>query len=131
TRRDLRSTPLVDVRAGALPVRRARVGPRCFQSGESRAIHLLEGQLRLESLLRSRVEIGSRAQGPFGLEFQPIALKAETPRRPSDSPVHRVATRWADRLRAFAFELAAWKANPILCHKLRVWLPGAARHLAS
>src|SRR5262249_58162190 len=50
-RRDLRAAPLVDVRTDAVPVRRARFRAGSFQLGETRSIHLLERQLRLEPLL--------------------------------------------------------------------------------
>src|SRR5262245_17333304 len=115
TRGDLRAPPLVHVDPCALPLDVARFGARGFERGEPRLVPRLERELSLKPLLGRGVERGGGAERALAIELQPVALEAERPPWAREPAIHRVPALRAYRLRAFAFELSAREANPLLC----------------
>ena len=124
TRRDLGAPSFVDETAGSRIQRCTRGHAIGSQSLEAKAIHRLEWQRALETLLRGGVEVSSRLEHPLAVELGAIALEAERglPGGPTAPGPQLVPARLTQGSRPSAFELAAGKLNPFLFNNLR-WCP--------
>ena len=96
-----------------------------FQGVEPAMIDQLEGELELESSVRSCVEATGRRQGSLddGPAIQLRAVAGETKRlRAIDaSPSDRLATRRAPGPGPLAFQLPTRKANPLIRRHLQLF----------
>src|SRR5262245_51764920 len=142
TRSDLRVATLVDVRADALHGRDARVGARGFEAVEAEAIDRLEWKLVLKARLGTGIELACRCDSALAIQVRAVTLETQRSDSPSIVSI-RVSIRPNDiassgstrrlplqsspagstqRLRASAFQLSAWKANPFVLCELTVFL---------
>jgi hypothetical protein len=123
TRRNLRVPPLVDVRPDALHGRDAGVGAPGFEAVEARAMDRLERKLVLKTRLGAGIELTRRPDPALAFQVRAVTLETQgTGWAGWDSSLEVLATSCAERLRASAFELAAWKANPLIPCELTVFL---------
>ena len=105
---------------------RAPAARSAFSSVEPRLVDRLERQLRLKSRLGRRVELAGRLERPRAGEVGPVAVETQQTRSPRALrrslgrrfPFQRLAASGAERLRAFAFELAAREGNPLFRNDL-------------
>ena len=102
---------------------RARLRRAAFSVVEPRAIDRLERQLRLEPRVRRRCPAPRSLQRALAVEIGTVALEAQQTGRAGSAsggairrrvPFQRLAAAGTQRLRAFAFELPAWKRNPFV-----------------
>src|SRR5262245_34805520 len=142
TRSDLRVATLVDVRADALHGRDARVGARGFEAVEAEAIDRLERKLVLKTRLGTGIELSRGRDSALAIQVRPVTLKTHGPGSPSIVSMYvsirpndigssgsarrlplQSGSAWsAQHLRASAFQLSAWKANPLVLCELTVFL---------
>jgi len=143
TRRNLRVAPFVDVRADALHRRHASVGTRGFEAIEAEAIDRLERQLILKARLGAGIELARRRDSVLAIQVRAITLETQRAcrtRKPvslklvgigpsgggSIGPVgfslQSSPAGSTQRVRASAFQLSAWKANPLVLCELTVFV---------
>jgi len=146
TRSDLRVPTLVDVCADALHGRDARVGARGFEAVEAEAIDRLERKLVLKTRLGTGIELSRGRDSALAIQVRAVTLKTQGPGSPSIVSIYvsiyvsirpndigssgstrrlplQSGSAWsAQHLRASAFQLSAWKANPLVLCELTVFL---------
>ncbi len=144
TRGYLRVAPFVDVRADALHRRHAGVGTRGFEAVEAEAIDRLERQLVLKARFGAGVELTRRRDPALAIQVRAVTLEtqgtcgAREPALPKlvgiapsgggssgtagGFPLQSRPAGSTQRLRASAFQLSAWKANPLILRELTVFL---------
>jgi len=134
----LRVAPLVDVRPNALHGSDAGVGALGFEAVEARAIDRLERKLVLKTRLGAGVELARRGDPALTIQVRAVTLETQglgSPNpvsiRPNDIglgvptrgfPLQSSPAGSTQRLRASAFQLSAWKANPLILCELTVFL---------
>jgi hypothetical protein len=129
TRGYLRVTPLVDVRPDAVHGGDAGVGARGFEGVEAEAIDRLERKLVLKTRLRAGIELARRCDPALAIQVRAVTLETQgagwagwTGWAGWNFSREVLATSRAQRLRASAFQLPAWKANPLILGELTVFL---------
>jgi hypothetical protein len=128
-RGDLRVAPFVDVRPNPQRRRRAGVAACGPEAVEAQAIDRLEWQLVLKTRLGASVQLPGRRDRSLAIEFRAVALETQWSRGSSELggrvpgfPLQCSQTSCTQRLWSFAFQLSAWKANPLIPCKLTVFL---------
>jgi hypothetical protein len=123
---NLRVAPLVDVRPDALHGRDAGVGARGFEAVEARAMDRLERKLVLKTRLGAGIELTRRRDAALAIQVRAVTLETQGAGWAGlagwDSSLEVLATSRAECLRASAFQLSAWKANPLILCELTVFL---------
>ena len=138
TSSNLRVAPLVDVRPDALDRRDAGLAARGFEAVEARAIDRLERKLVLKTCLGAGIELARRHDRALAVQVRAVALETQRPGSPTRVPVRRneIGSSGNGRrfslksgpaastqhLRASAFQLSTWKANPLILYELTVFL---------
>ncbi len=134
----LRPTPFVDVRPDALHRRDAGLAARGLEAVETRAIDRLERKLVLKTGLGAGIELARRHDRALAIQVRAVTLETQRPGSPTRVPVRRndigssgAARRFplqsspaasTQHLRASAFQLSTWKANPLILYELTVFL---------
>jgi hypothetical protein len=132
----LRVPPLVDVRPDALNGRDPCIAARGFEAVEASAIDGLERKLVLKTSLGAGIELARRQDRALAIQVRAIALETQGSRGSrgfsgSSGSGGRMTRRFplqsspaasTQHLRAFAFQLPTWKANPLVLCELTVFL---------
>ena len=136
--------PLVDVRPDPLHRCDAGLAARGFEAVEARAIDRLERKLVLKTGLGAGIELARRRDRALAIQVRAVTLKTQrtwgvrgpaSPKlvgigpsgggssaRARRFPLQSGPAARTQRLRASAFQLSTWKANPLILYELTVFL---------
>jgi len=130
--------PLVDVRPDPLHRCDAGLAARGFEAVKARAIDRLERKLVLKTGLGAGIELARRPDRALAIQVRAVALETQWPGSSTGVPLppNEIGSSGTARrcplqsspaartqhLRASAFQLATWKANPLILYELTVFL---------